>query len=311
MGSVEVNPVTGRIGAIIDGVDISQPLAPDVVDTIQQAFWQWKVLFFRGQNVTEESQVTFTNYFGEVAEGSPLRKKATGPVKKIEYEKDYRTDHWHTDFSSTEFPTGIGVLWSVALPPYGGDTMWANMASAYLDMPEELRTFADSLWGVGSNRDGFADSRKLTELPDVSGDSSWMEVAYETILPLVRVHPETGERSLHVESHLRHILGYDEFQATDLRRLFLSYATRPENTVRWRWELGDVAMWDQRSTLHYAVADYDATRTLHRVSTLGSAVVSVDGRRAVPRIGDATSFATKAERERKEREAAMQEARPA
>jgi taurine dioxygenase len=169
------------------------------------------------------------------------------------------------------------------VPTAGGDTVWANTAAAYEDLSPSLRALADTLWALHTNEYDYAARR-----PDASSESlrRYQEVftstVYETEHPLVRVHPETGERTLLLGHFVKRILGLSSFDSAHLFQVFQEHVTRLENTVRWRWAVGDVAVWDNRATQHYAVNDYgDQHRVVRRVTVAGDVPVSVDGRRSV------------------------------
>jgi len=160
------------------------------------------------------------------------------------------------------------------LPSRGGDTMWANTASAYEHLPQVLRDAADKLWALHTNMSEYNAARR---------HPTAVSMAYETEQPVVRVHPETGERTLLLGFHAQRLLGLSRQDSARLIGVFQDHITLPENTVRWHWELGDVAMWDNRATQHYGVGDFGERRELHRVSVAGDIPVSVDGRHSVVR----------------------------
>jgi taurine dioxygenase len=300
---VQFRKVGGRIGAEVGGVDLSGSLADNDVTAIRDALWEHKVLFFRRQETsTDASLVAFGERLGSVLSvaepNAPVRED--NKVVVIKEIKEYKTDHWHMDATFATQPPGISMLWPVVLPEYGGDTLWANAAAGYLDLPSSLRDLADQLWVVHSNRYQFADPRALDELPPVpgasDGDIRWftfMPRPFETVHPAVSVHPESGQRALLLGTHAQHVVGFPQQIARHLIEILQYYITRPENVVRWRWQTGDVALWDNRLALHYAPSDYDGQeRTLHRVSLQGSEPASPDGERfssgaeAVPYFAD-------------------------
>jgi taurine dioxygenase len=176
----------------------------------------------------------------------------------------------------------ISILRAVTLPAYGGDTLWANTAAAYAELPEPLRELADKLWAVHSNVYDYVGGRvNVSDAGRRRYDEVFTRKVYETEHPLVHVHPESGERSLIVGHFIQRILGLTTSDSQHLLALFHDHATRPENTVRWSWRTGDVAIWDNRATVHRAVDDYgDEPRVVRRVTIQGVAPVSTDGRRS-------------------------------
>jgi alpha-ketoglutarate-dependent sulfate ester dioxygenase len=181
---------------------------------------------------------------------------------------------WHTDLSWLDALPRGSILRAVVLPPYGGDTMWANTAAAYRDLPQRLRVLADKRWVLHSNASKFVSNR--ADEPDQKSEdhafwTAFQSTVYHTRHPLAHVHPETGEPCLLLGQFVRRVVGTTAAQTATLYQTFQRYITRPENTVRWRWAVGDVAVYDNRSTQHYAIADYgEAPRVMRRVSMDGA-----------------------------------------
>ncbi|MNR07501.1 putative dioxygenase [compost metagenome] len=174
------------------------------------------------------------------------------------------------------------ILRSVLAPASGGDTVWANTASAYQDLPLELRELADKLWAVHSNEYDYAAIKPNVSVEQLeSYRKIFTSTVYETEHPVVRVHPVSGERTLVLGHFLKRIKGYSQADSAHLFNLLQSHVTRLENTVRWRWSAGDVAIWDNRATQHYAVDDYgNQERIVRRVTLQGDVPVSVQGERS-------------------------------
>jgi alpha-ketoglutarate-dependent sulfate ester dioxygenase len=168
------------------------------------------------------------------------------------------------------------------IPPSGGDTVWANTAAAYANLPEVLQRLADSLWALHTNAYDYAanhvgaNSESIKRYREV-----FTSTLYETEHPVVRVHPETGERTLVLGHFIQQLKGLSRNDSNHLLALLQEHVTRLENTVRWSWREGDVAIWDNRATQHYAINDYgDAQRVVRRATVHGDVPVSVDGRRS-------------------------------
>ncbi len=174
------------------------------------------------------------------------------------------------------------ILRAVTIPSKGGDTLWANTVTAYEDLPQDLKQLADGLWALHTNAYDYA-----TRRPDADEErlkyhqEIFSSTIYETEHPVVRVHPETGERSLLLGGFVQKLLGHSAAETQALLSIFQNYVIRPENTVRWRWTVGDVAIWDNRATQHYGVGDFNEPRELYRVTVDGDVPVGVDGRRSV------------------------------
>ena len=172
--------------------------------------------------------------------------------------------------------------------PFGGDTIWSNTAAAYLDLPPPLQRLADDLWAVHSNAYDYAVKARASEADKKHFDEVFTGTIYETEHPVVRIHPESGERTLVLGNFVQRFVGVPKYDSQKLFDLFQSHITAPENTVRWSWKQGDIAIWDNRATQHYAVNDYgDQRRVVRRVTLDGDVPISVDGRKSVTRIKSA------------------------
>jgi len=282
--ALDIHPVAGRIGAEIRGVELSGGLEADVIEAIQQALVQYKVIFFRGQtHLDDQSQEAFSHLLGEpVAHPTVPVRDGTRYLLELDGAQGQRANSWHTDVTFVDAYPKASILRSVLAPASGGDTVWANTAAAYEELAPELRELADKLWAVHSNEYDYAGSR-----PNVSAEKLeryrqiFTSTVYETEHPVVRVHPISGEKSLLLGHFVKRIKGYSLADSAHLFNLLQSHVTRLENTVRWRWQSGDVAIWDNRSTQHYAVDDYGTQeRIVRRVTLKGEVPVGVHGQRS-------------------------------
>ena len=277
-----VRPVAGRIGAEVVDLRLTGDLDQSVVDAIRKALYRFKVLFFRGQeHLDENEQEAFGKLFGELVSHPTIPSvEGTQHVLDVDGAKGARASLWHTDVTFVDAYPQISILRALVVPEYGGDTVWANTAAAYQSLTPHLRTLADNLWALHSNGSDYGVSFP-THNPQASKryHEVFRSTVYETQHPLVRVHPGTGERTLVLGHFVQKILGVSSADSAHLFALFQSHVTRLENTVRWRWSVGDVAIWDNRATQHSAVDDYGAQpRTLRRVTVAGDLPVSVDGK---------------------------------
>ncbi|MDP9583775.1 UNVERIFIED_ORG: taurine dioxygenase [Burkholderia contaminans] len=282
---LQLRQVAGRIGAEIAGVRLSSTLDDATFDAIQAALLRHKVLFFRNQDhLDDAAQEAFARRFGDTV-AHPTVPPADGSAQLLELDSAHgaRANSWHTDVTFVDAYPKVSILRAVVIPPFGGDTVWANTATAYAHLPEPLRAIADTLWALHTNAYDYAS-------PHVHADDTQLKryrevftsTVYETEHPVVRVHPETGERTLVLGHFVQKIKGLSSQDSAHLLQVLHEHVTRLENTVRWRWQQGDVAIWDNRATQHYAINDYgDARRVVRRATVHGDVPVGIDGRRSV------------------------------
>ncbi len=287
---IEVKQVAGFIGAEISGVDLSRPLHDDAVKEIRQALLKWKVVFFRGQNIDHAAQVAFTARFGEVTYAHPHEDEPIEgfsqilPIDRSRYERrnglrrsSYES-RWHTDVTAVVNPPAASILRAVNVPSIGGDTQWTNLVAAYEGLSAPLRALADTL---------KAEHRFNARLQLPSKSRIAQRIAANPLVsihPVVRVHPETGERALYVNpGFTSHILDVSPQESDLLLELFFNQITKPAYTTRFRCHNGDIAFWDNRATAHLAPQDLDhleVERVLYRTTITGDVPVGVDGFRS-------------------------------
>ncbi|MEB8337475.1 TauD/TfdA dioxygenase family protein [Streptomyces endophyticus] len=264
----ELVPQGATIGAEIRGLDLSKPLSAELREELNRALLEWKVLFFRGQHLSSERQREFASNWGEL-ETNPLLErgdsedvvrfdKGAGGVPSYE-------NVWHTDVTFRERPALGAVLQLREVPPFGGDTMWADMAAAYDNLSDEVKARIE---GAEAEHDFLPGFRRFYGPERLA---QWQELFPPVTHPVVRRHPETGRRMLFVNtSFTTRILGMERAESDRLLRLLYQQAHVPEFQVRFHWQPGDIAFWDNRATQHYAVADYgDARRVAERVAIAG------------------------------------------
>lgn len=284
-----VLPVTPRIGAEIRDIVLSADLPDATLAALESLLLRHKVLFFRGQHhLDDQSQEAFARRLGDLAP-HPTQAVVAGTASILELDSSKgggRADRWHTDVTFVPAYPKASVLRGVVIPPVGGDTIWANTATAYEDLPEPLRHLADGLRAVHSNAYDYAAQRPRANDKDRQHyEQVFRREVFETEHPVVRVHPETGERVLVLGSFLQRITGLSREESLRIYEILQAYVTAPENTVRWRWQAGDVVIWDNRATQHIAVNDYgDAHRVVRRITLDGDVPVGVDGRASTPLI---------------------------
>jgi alpha-ketoglutarate-dependent taurine dioxygenase len=294
--AVSVRPVAGHIGADITDIDISRPLTPRQVTAVRDALHRYKVIFFRGHRLDHASQIAFGRQFGELTYAHPHDEAPPESYPEIftvdprryeqRYGEGFRTENrrrqysyftgWHTDVTAAVNPPAGSILRAEVVPEVGGDTTWANLVAAYEGLSEPVRAFVETL--RAEHRYGGPDGAR--------GNSAYARRLNDNLLvaihPVVRVHPVTGEHALFVNpGFTSHIVGVTARESKAILDLLYAEITRPEYTVRLRWEPGTVAFWDNRATAHLAPRDIehlDLQRTLHRVTLVGDVPVGPDGR---------------------------------
>ena len=273
---VEVIPVTGVIGAEIRGMDLSRPLSAEDRELVEASLLRHLVLFFRDQDLTDEDQRAFAQQFGPV-EPYVLAPPANPEVPEVHTSgfddgaaaKGSHTDSWHTDGSYMERPPLATVLRAVVLPPYGGDTCWANMYAAYDALSPVVQQMLDGLVAVHD----FAKISFTTfdGSADPEGELRTVRRRYPPMRhPVVRTHPVSGRKLLYVHrNYTTRIEGLTERENEVLLPFLCDHVRDPLFQCRFLWTAGAVAFWDNRATQHYAVPDYDGTRLMHRVVVSG------------------------------------------
>ena len=249
------------------------------------------MIVFDGVELDDPGQERVASWFGELTTAHPTVPAVPGTTNVLAVDSETsKANEWHSDVTFVVNPPQVSTLRSIVTTPYGGETLIANTAAAYRDLPEPLRVLADSLWAVHTNEYDYArpPARKeaIRELDDI-----FVSTVYEAEHPVVRVHPLTGERSLFIGGFAKRIVGLSRRESTALLDIFQSYVTRPENLVRWSWSPNQLLIFDNRITQHYAVDNYDdLPRRLNRVTVAGDVPASVDGRRSRQLTGDVSHY---------------------
>ncbi len=268
---IEVHPIAGALGAEIHGVDIAQPLDGAVVAEIRQAFLDHLVIFLRNQRVTPPEQLAFARRFGEPMEYPQLQGlpdcPLITPVIKLEHERVNFGGIWHSDTAYLERPPMGSMLYALEIPPYGGDTLFANQYLAYATLSEGLKQTLAGLIGINSSTKADASRTREDRLRDAGAELKVLVGEH----PVVRTHPETGRKALYVNvGHTTGFKGWTEEESRPLLDHLFAHQVGPEFTCRFRWEPGSLAFWDNRCAQHNPVNDYHGfRRVMHRVTLAG------------------------------------------
>jgi taurine dioxygenase len=276
MAAIEVVPVTPLLGAEVRGVQLTPEVDDDVIAAIRAALLEHKVLFFRKQQLDPAALTALGGRFGEPTPAHPVEPSVEGhpEVLSLDSDEGARADVWHSDLTFQECPPLGAMLHAEVVPDVGGDTIWVDMVEAYRALSPAMQAFLDERTATHSPSkagDYFA-ARDTT-----AGAKAAETASAASQHPVVRVHPETGARSLFVNPLFTDkIDGLRRRESDALLDLIQETATRPEAMLRWRWETGDLAFWDNRCTMHYALRDFgSAPRRMIRVALEGDRPVGV------------------------------------
>jgi taurine dioxygenase len=268
---IDVRPIAGALGAEIHGVNIASALADEVVAEIRQAFLDYLVIFFRGQRLTPQAQLAFASRFGQPMEYPQLKGlpecPLITPVIKLAHERMNFGGVWHSDTAYLAQPPLGSMLYAVELPPYGGDTLFANQYLAYETLSDGLKSTLAGLVAVNTSTKAEASQTREDRLRAAGAELKPLVGEH----PVVRTHPETGRKALYVNvGHTTQFKEWTERESRPVLEYLFAHQIKPELTCRFRWEPGSLAFWDNRCTQHNPVNDYHGfTRVMHRVTLAG------------------------------------------
>ena len=272
-GALDIRPISGALGAEVHGVDLSQDTSNDLIGEIRQALLDHLVIFFRDQDITPDQHLAFAKRFGDTVE-YPLVKGLEGfpeimTVVKLEHEKHNFGGLWHSDTTYLEHPPLGSILLARELPPFGGDTLFANMYMAYETLSEGMKELLAPLKGVSVSNLSKVSQTRSARIED--GAKAAPESILSATHPVVRTHPETGRKALYVNgAHTARFDSMTEEESAPLLNYLFKHQSLPEFTCRFRWEPGSIAFWDNRCTQHNPINDYHGyKRVMHRITIAG------------------------------------------
>lgn len=271
--AIEVRPIAGAIGAEISGIDLNGEVSDEEIAAIRKAWLEHCVIFFRDQPLSPARFLAFGKRFGDVVE-YPFIKGIEGypeiiPVVKLEHEKHNFGGIWHSDTSYLEAPPMATMLVAREVPPYGGDTLFANTYLAYEALSAGMKKLLDGLIGINTSAKADVSRTREDRVKDSMRPDAKKEYVGEH--PVVRTHPETGRKSLYVNvGHTLHFKDMTVEESTPILDYLFEHLTRPEFTCRFGWKVGSIAFWDNRCALHNPVNDYHGfRRVMHRITLAG------------------------------------------
>lgn len=267
-----IKPLTPTIGAEIGGIDLKEPLDAATLREVRAALLEWKVLFFRDQDITTEQHLDFARKFGELEVHPFAPHKAGYPeVLAITHNRESRgrENTWHSDVTWRLEPSLGSILRSLEIPEVGGDTLFADMYAAYEGLSDEIKEEIDGRTAIHD----FAPFRKgLRKQGKSEAEIEEFNAKFPPAEhPVVRTHPETGRKGLYVNAAFtQHIVDIERDESDALLKHLYVQAAIPEYQCRFRWSVNALAFWDNRASQHYAVSDYwPAVRRMERVTIVG------------------------------------------
>ncbi|HVC57073.1 MAG TPA: TauD/TfdA family dioxygenase [Stellaceae bacterium] len=277
--SISAGRISGALGAIVDGVDLSRDLDNATASDLHQALLDHCVIFFRDQHLTPEQHLALGRRFGslnvhEFVEAMPGHPEILVVAKNEADTKNFGGG-WHSDVTYLDEPALGSILYALDVPDYGGDTMFANQYLAYEALSPGMQRMLDGLTAIHSARhvygtdadNDYARRQGLSAMKITRNEAAHRETEH----PVVRTHPETGRKSLYVNRNFT--VRFKDMTVEESRPLLnylYEHAVRPEFTCRFRWERGSIAFWDNRCVQHYALNDYNGQRrVMHRVTIDG------------------------------------------
>jgi alpha-ketoglutarate-dependent taurine dioxygenase len=268
-GQIEVRPISGSIGAEIHNVDVSQELDEATIGDIRKALLDHCVIFFRDQKLDAERHKAFTRRFGKIFIHPNYKGMQADPeiivITREPGDKKIVGEEWHADTTMMPEPPMGAILYAIEVPPYGGDTLFANQAQAYEALSEGMKKMLSGVRAVHSDRKvaGPAANKNAFRATKVREDADWRETV--STHPVVVTHPETGRKQLYVNaSYTIGFEGMTEEESRPLLDYLLNHGHRPEFTCRFRWERGSIAFWDNRVCKHLAIHDAGPFRRVMR-----------------------------------------------
>lgn len=268
--SIDVRRTAGALGAEIQGVDL-RSLDPSTAQSIRKALLDNQVIFFRNQDLTPSEFRSFTAHFGQPVP-YPFVKGIDGYPEIIQVlkKKDETINFggvWHSDTTYLKEPPMASILLAREVPPFGGDTLFANQIAAYEALSPGLKKTLSNLRGISTSVKAAASKTREDRIKDSGAGSDHMEAIH----PVVRTHPETGAKVLFVNvAHTERFEGWTEEESAPLLAFLHAHQTKPEFTTRFVWEKGSIAFWDNRACLHNPINDYHGfERRMHRITLAG------------------------------------------
>lgn len=274
MREYNLEQITPTIGAEISNIDLSQDLSEEKLDQIYQDLIDYKVIFFRNQEISPKNHIALAKSFGEIEPPHPVYPHVRDFPEIVLLENDANnppdTDEWHTDVTFKSDPAFASILYSKIIPPSGGDTLWCSLSAIYEALPDDTKKYLETLRAVhdmGSFRNNFIDDDNEKSAQNVN---EGFQKFGNAIHPLVKVHPISKNKLLYINpGFTSQIVGMNMTDSNNLLTYLFNFMNKPEFQIRFKWSANTIAIWDNRCTMHYAIGDYmPHHRQMNRITVL-------------------------------------------
>ncbi|MDC1296658.1 TauD/TfdA family dioxygenase [Alphaproteobacteria bacterium] len=272
MNKLVVNKITPKIGAELIGVDLSKKIESKILDLIYHELIKNKVIFFRNQKITPRNHLNLAKSFGKIEPPHPVyphvKKFPEIVLLENNKKKPPDTDVWHTDVTFRENPPFASILYSKIIPKLGGDTLWSSLTAIYDALPKDMKKYLEKLKAIhdmGDFRNNFTANQPIgTAKKLIKGFNKFGT----SIHPIISMHPITNRKILYINpGFTNHIIGLNTSDSNNLLSYLFSFMNKPEFQIRFKWTPDTIAIWDNRCTMHYALADYiPHHRMMHRIT---------------------------------------------
>ena len=274
MREYNLEQITPTIGAEISNIDLSQDLSEEKLDQIYQDLIDYKVIFFRNQEISPKNHIALAKSFGEIEPPHPVYPHVRDFPEIVLLENDANnppdTDEWHTDVTFKSDPAFASILYSKIIPPSGGDTLWCSLSAIYEALPDDTKKYLETLRAVhdmGSFRNNFIDDDNEKSAQNVN---EGFQKFGNAIHPMVKVHPISKNKLLYINpGFTNQIVGMNMTDSNNLLTYLFNFMNKPEFQIRFKWSANTIAIWDNRCTMHYAIGDYlPHRRVMNRITVL-------------------------------------------
>ena len=274
MREYNLEQITPTIGAEISNIDLSQDLSEEKLDQIYQDLIDYKVIFFRNQEISPKNHIALAKSFGEIEPPHPVYPHVKDFPEIVLLENDANnppdTDEWHTDVTFKSDPAFASILYSKIIPPSGGDTLWCSLSAIYEALPDDTKKYLETLRAVhdmGSFRNNFIESDNEKSAQNVN---EGFQKFGNAIHPIVKVHPISKNKLLYINpGFTSQIVGMNMTDSNNLLTYLFNFMNKPEFQIRFKWSANTIAIWDNRCTMHYAIGDYmPHHRQMNRITVL-------------------------------------------